>query len=119
MGFDHVECGSEDEARKKFGEIGETNVWPCFFSASDTTGEKPYEEFYVDGERLVLDRFNDIGIVQSRLAFNDARLDSFLLELGEIRNLGVWEKGDLVRLFKSVLDGFEHSELGKNLDDKM
>ena len=100
MGFDHVECGSEDEARKKFAEIGETNVWPCFFSASDTTGEKPYEEFYVDGERLVLDRFNDIGIVQSRLEFNDARLDSFLLELGEIRNLGVWEKGDLVRLFK-------------------
>jgi hypothetical protein len=31
--------------------------WPCYFFKSDTTGEKEFEEFFAQGERLVLDRF--------------------------------------------------------------
>jgi hypothetical protein len=38
--------------------------WPCYFFKSDTTGEKEFEEFFAQGERLVLDRFKRVGIVK-------------------------------------------------------
>ena len=40
--------------------------WPCYFFKSDTTGEKEFEEFFAQGERLVLDRFKRVGIVKGK-----------------------------------------------------
>ena len=33
--------------------------WPCYFSASNTSGEKKFEEFYLDDEDVNLTKFND------------------------------------------------------------
>jgi len=45
QGYEAVACASEEEARQKVAEFKEKGQWPCYFSASDTTGEKGYEEF--------------------------------------------------------------------------
>ena len=57
-------CMSEDEARA-FVFSSNNEEWPCYFFDSDTTGEKPFEEFYTKTEKVDLDRFIDVGIVNS------------------------------------------------------
>ena len=49
-GFTPVECSSEDEARKRAKSLIQQKKWPVFFFKSDTTGEKPFEEFYTEKE---------------------------------------------------------------------
>ena len=38
-----------------------------FLFESDTTGEKPFEEFFTKDEILDLDKFKDIGIIKNNL----------------------------------------------------
>ena len=44
-GYEPVICQSEDEARQKAKQLISTRKWPLFSFESDTTGEKPFEEF--------------------------------------------------------------------------
>ena len=39
-------------------------LWPCFFSKSDTTGEKSFEEFFTISEEIDNNSFKNIGIVK-------------------------------------------------------
>ncbi len=117
-------CDSEEQARQFFnGENqmpqGELNYWPCFFSQSDTTGEKDFEEFFMDGETLDLDRFENLGIVKSSLSFEGQKLDEFLSRVGELMEKQQWTKIDLVEIFHHILPSFQHMETGKYLDAKM
>ena len=52
-GFEPVTCDSEEEARLKARSLPSEGKWPCFFSNSDTTGEKDFEEFFMDHEELI------------------------------------------------------------------
>ena len=88
------------------------------FFSSDTTGEKPYEEFYSDKEELDLKRFSNIGIVLNKYEKNP-NLKVFLNEFNLMANSNKITKQDLVDLFKIVLPSFNHEEKNKNLDDKM
>jgi hypothetical protein len=51
LGFEPYECASEDEARDRAAELIARKQWPVYFFASDTTGEKDFEEFYTDRRR--------------------------------------------------------------------
>ena len=37
--------------------------YPVFFSGSDTSGEKPYEEFFTEQENVYLKRHLALGVV--------------------------------------------------------
>ena len=52
LGFEPFECNSEGEARMRCDELIKSKKWPCYFFQSDTTGEKDFEEFYTDNEKL-------------------------------------------------------------------
>ena len=52
IGFEPYECKTEEEARLKINELILLNKWPCYFFESDTTGEKDFEEFYTDSEKV-------------------------------------------------------------------
>jgi hypothetical protein len=56
LGYEPELCESEDEARRK-ASARRGRGWPCYFFDSDTTGEKPFEEFFVDGQDLDLARY--------------------------------------------------------------
>ena len=64
-GYEAYICSSEDEARKLVRTLPKQNKWPCFFSASDTTGEKTIEEFYTTDEILDMDKFKNLGIIKN------------------------------------------------------
>ena len=119
LGYEVFVCESEDEARRKCSELIDRKKWPCYFFASDTTGEKPFEEFYTGTEDLILDKFESIGIINNKLEFDEVSLDNFLNKLDKLRISEFWDKEQIVEIFNSVLLNFEHIEKGKNLDQRM
>lgn len=119
LGFDAHECTSEDEARERAPELIAKKKWPCYFFASDTTGEKDFEEFFTNSELLDMARFNSIGVIKNQPVFDDERLDHFTRSLNAIRCQPTWDKPEIVRLFNEVIPGFAHKETGKYLDARM
>lgn len=112
-----VLCSSEEEARSK--GINDDVEWPCYFSESDTTGEKPFEEFYTQKEIVDFNKFDSIGVIKTKQTFSEERLNAFKNKIGVLKSSGRWTKSDLLTLFKQVLPFFDHEEKGKSLDEKM
>lgn len=118
-GYSHIECFSEEEARNfDFGN-SDKKIWPCYFTLSDTTGEKEFEEFFMKGEALDLNRFTNLGVVKSSIQYDDLKLDLFLSSINHMKDINKWTKSDLVKSFSKLIDTFEHKETGKYLDSKM
>ena len=119
IGYEAVECDSEDEARARVEELAPQNKWPCFFFKSDTTGEKDFEEFYTDTESVDWERFADLGIVKNDVGWDHATLENFENTIATLRAQPTWDKQPLVDLFNQTLENFDHMETGKYLDQKM
>ncbi|MGX0904615.1 FlaA1/EpsC-like NDP-sugar epimerase [Roseovarius sp. MBR-79] len=118
-GFEPHECATEDEARDRAAELIPTGKWPVYFFASDTTGEKDFEEFFTEAETLDMDRFDSIGVILNAPEFDPASLDHFLSEIDRIRNAATWDKPEIVALFNAMIPDFDHKETGKYLDARM
>jgi len=119
LGFEPYECESEDEARGRAGELIARKKWPVYFFASDTTGEKDFEEFFTDAERLDMNRFDDIGVIKNEALFDEAKLEHFLTEIARLRGTRAWTKADILKLFQEMLPELAHKETGKYLDARM
>ena len=112
-------CESEEEARARAEGLLPEGTWPCYFFDSDTTGEKDFEEFYTDAETLDMERFESIGVIKNDPLYDAAKLQKFERRIGEIKNRGRWNRGELVDLFNEMVPNFHHKETGSFLDDKM
>ncbi len=119
LGFEAVQCASEDDARTRAAELIAKKQWPCYFFDSDTTGEKDFEEFFTDQEVLDLSRFASLGVIRNDAVFNDAQLEAFTTRIATLRAGRRWGKAALVDLFHLMLPGFGHKETGKYLDNRM
>ena len=119
LGYEPYECQSEDEARDRAGELIAQRKWPVYFFASDTTGEKDFEEFFTDQEDVDLGRFENIGVIRNEAYLDTERLNYFLSEIIRIREQKTWEKGPIVDLFNHMIPDFDHKETGKYLDGRM
>jgi UDP-N-acetylglucosamine 4,6-dehydratase len=118
-GYQPIECASEDDARLKIIELKGQKKWPCYFSKSDTTGEKEYEEFFLDNEEVNFTQFESLGIVKNNSCASSTSLQHFLNDISELKLTSGWSKEAIVKLFQSLLPNFTHYEKGKNLDGKM
>ena len=110
QGYTSKECTTEDEARNYINERTDTKSWGCLFPISDTTGEKPFEEFYTENETLDLKRFKEFGIIKNDFNYDDTMLNHFVDRINEMRNNRAWTKEEIVVLFKELLPAFEHEE---------
>ena len=119
LGYEAVACASEDEARARVGELIPRRRWPCYFFASDTTGEKDFEEFFTDSEELDMARFANVGVIRNRMAFDPALLDAFTRDIAAIAATRRWEKGPVVDLFNRMIPDFQHRDTGRYLDGRM
>jgi UDP-N-acetylglucosamine 4,6-dehydratase len=118
-GYQPYLCQSENQARELAKTLPSEGKWPCYFSPSDTTGEKDFEEFFTEGEALDLDRFERLGIVKSQMHYDSTLLDDFTTQIAAMRSNQSWNKLDIVALFQALLPEFQHLEKGKYLDAKM
>jgi len=112
-------CTSEQEARDLMNKLPQVGKWPCYFTLSDTTGEKAYEEFYTNNETLDLERFEKLGVIKNKYIENDSKIYEFQSVISELKSKKEWDKSQIVDLFKKTLPNFTHEEKGKFLDSKM
>lgn len=114
------ECESDEEARKYAFDMPEdSKVYPVFYFQSDTSGEKEYEEFYVPGEPLDMDRFSSLGVIETGNRRSAEKLNLFLSTLENLFAKPHFTKAEVIRVLEDFLPNFEHIEKGKHLDQKM
>lgn len=79
LGYEPFLCQSEEEARELVITLPRKGKgkWPCLFTASDTTGEKEYEEFFTENEILDLERFVNLGIVKNEAIYDHLKIKHF------------------------------------------
>ena len=118
-GYEPYECGSEDEARARVGELKSAGKYPVYFFKSDTTGEKDFEEFFTDKEVLDMTRFKNLGVIKNEPVFEQKKLDMFVARIKAMRTKGDWTRGELIDLFNEMIPNFNHKETGKFLDGRM
>ena len=118
-GYIPIECQTEQEARDKMVETQKTKNWPCYFSKSETTGEKPFEEFYSFKEKINLDRYDNIGVIENKKNIDFSFLKKFKVDIENFKKNKKWERKDLLQIFKNTLVDFDHIEKNNFLDDKM
>ena len=129
-GFEKDPCSSDKEAILKASQLDLTDSqlstlnsqlpkYPTVYFKSDTTGEKAYEEFYVPGEKIDMQRFMALGVVEQTTRHDMNEVDSFFDKLEGIFQKEDFTKAQVVEAIKTFIPNFEHEEMGKNLDQKM
>ena len=93
--------------------------YPVRYFTSDTTGEKAYEEFYVPGEKIDMQRFQAMGVVEQTTRHEMAEVNGFFDKLEGIFAREDFTKSEVVDAIQEFIPNFQHEEKGKNLDQKM
>jgi len=118
-GYEVLECSSDEEAIDKAEALKNgSKQYPVHFSKSDTSGEKPYEEFYTDSETWTGERLQALGVITGKEIPDKARVAK-LYEKLEAAFESTPTKAEVVAIMKEYLPNFEHIETGKSLDSKM
>jgi FlaA1/EpsC-like NDP-sugar epimerase len=76
-GYEPFLCQTEYEARELAHILPQKGQWPCLFTASDTTGEKDFEEFFTEGETPDLERFQNLGIIKNDAVYEQKKIEHF------------------------------------------
>lgn len=118
-GFTEHRCASDEEAKSFAASHLPGTDYPVVYTKSDTTGEKGFEEFVVDGEETDMDRFSALGVITSSRRKSKEEVDGFIDSLQDIFGKPDFSKAEVVACLKEFLPNFEHEETGKNLDQKM
>lgn len=119
MGYEKHECASDEEAKTFAATHLPGKKYPVVYFNSDTTGEKDYEEFVVEGEKTDLDRFSSLGVITESKHRSKAEVEAFISQLESLFTDRNFTKAQIVQCLKDFLPNFEHEEKGKNLDQKM
>ena len=129
-GMEKDPCSSDEEAKLKASQLDLTDYklstlnsqpvkYPTLYFKSDTTGEKAYEEFYVLGEKIDMQRFLALGVVCQTTRHKMAEVNGFFDKLEAIFAKDDFTKAQVVEAIKEFIPNFEHEEKGMNLDQKM
>ncbi len=126
-GMDKDLCKTDEEAKSKAAALNQSSSgnelrpskYPAVYFNSDTTGEKAYEEFYVPGEKMDMQRFQALGVIEQTTRHNMQEIDTFFQKLETIFVDPDFTKEQVVEAIREFIPTFEHEEKGKNLDQKM
>jgi len=119
LGYEPLECSSEEEAKARAEELIPQKKWPCYFFKTDTTGEKGFEEFYTSQEQLDMERFKNIGVIKRGSMPEKESLETFIQFCRKAKIDPDVTKEDYVQAMLKIVPTMHHVETGKNLDSKM
>ena len=119
LGYEPYFCETEEEARQLSQTMPQKKKWPCYFTITDTTGEKDVEEFYTDTETLDLSSFAGIGVIKNELLYDEVPLDFFINTINQYKRQKRWSKEQLLELGTYMVPELAHKDTGKYLDAKM
>lgn len=118
-GYEVLQCASDAEAIEKAEDLKKgSKLYPVHYSASDTSGEKPFEEFVTDTETADMNRFASLGVITGKQIPDKERVEKLFAALNAVFETET-TKEEVVRILKDYLPNFEHIETGKSLDSKM
>ena len=118
-GYEVLQCASDAEAIEKAEDLKKgSKFYPVHYSGSDTSGEKPFEEFVTETETADMDRFASLGVITGKQIPDKSRVEKLFAELNAAFEIET-TKEEVVRILKDYLPNFEHIETGKSLDSKM
>lgn len=119
-GYEPLLCGSGEEAVDKSEELKSgSKKYPVYFSKSDTSGEKSFEEFYTDEENVDLKRFSSLGVITDKPLIDSDKISDLFSSLNAAFQDEDITKDKIVEIIGRYLPYFEHIEKGKSLDRKM
>lgn len=120
LGYQPYFCNSDEEAIQEAKKLTpESNKYPVHYSKSDTTGEKPYEEFFTSTESVNLDIYESLGVVSVNNFKTKTDIDNLFYQFEKLFQSKDVTKAEIVTLMKNFLQNFDHKEEGKTLDSKM
>ena len=119
-GYEILKCSSDEEAIEKAEDLKNgSNLYPVHYSVSDTSGEKPFEEFVTDTETADMDRFVSLGVITGKQIPDKDRITLLFDKLISAFDQQETTKEEIVNIMSDYLPNFEHIETGKSLDSKM
>lgn len=120
-GYEPFEVSTEEAARGQAAKLIDEGKWPVYFFETDTSGEKPFEEFYTEESEVDWSRFGDIGVSRYRRLepSQHERVDAFIETIEELRARGSWTKSELASLIQEACPELTHVETGSFLDGRM
>ena len=119
-GYEVLECSSDEEAIERAEDLKKgSNLYPVHYAVSDTSGEKPFEEFVTDTETADYDRFSSLGIIIDKEIPDKKKVAALFKELNDVFEKPGTTKDEVIAIMKAYLPNFEHIETGKSLDSKM
>ena len=119
-GYELLYCDSDEEAVKKAAELHKgSKAYPVHFSKSDTSGEKEYEEFHIDGETVDEERFKSLGVITGKEIPDVERLQAAIRKFEALFEREDVTKEEVVAAMEEYIPVFAHIEKGKSLDSKM
>lgn len=120
LGYKYELCLNEGEARQKAKALDDnSSTYPVYFFESDTSGEKPYEEFYTDNETKDITTFVNLGVIKNAKGKAIKEIEHIFYELRSLFENEDVTKEQIVNTLKVYLPEFEHIEKGKSLDQRM
>jgi FlaA1/EpsC-like NDP-sugar epimerase len=120
LGMEADVCRTEEEARRKALELNESSkTYPVYFFETDTSGEKPFEEFFTEREMIDNERFINLGVIKNSVKRDLSEIDGIFERLQALLASERVTKAAIVDILKTWLPDFEHIEKGKGLDSKM
>lgn len=120
LGYEPDYCKTEDEARQKAKLMtADNHQYPVFFFSTNTSGEKPFEEFYTTSETVDLNSFQALGVIKDAKRRKIQDLNVIISNLEQLFTSKEITKEKVVDVLKDFLPTFEHIETGKNLDQRM
>lgn len=119
-GYSPVYCPSDQEAIALAASLSrEDQRYPVHFSVSDTSGEKPFEEFFTDSETIDITRFSSLGVIVDKEFTSRKEVEQLCKSLSQLFENSDCSKEQIVNLLQEYLPCFNHIESGKSLDMKM
>jgi FlaA1/EpsC-like NDP-sugar epimerase len=119
LGYEMDLCSSEEEAKDKSMQIGNSNRYPVYAFNSDTTGEKLYEEFYTETELVDWESYEALAVAKSPKDIGSGTNLRAIKDLTELFKRPNVEKRDIVEILTRHISTFGHIEKGITLDLKM
>ncbi|MCI9127755.1 MAG: polysaccharide biosynthesis protein [Eubacterium sp.] len=119
-GYEVLKCSSDEEAIDKAEVLKNgSKQYPVHYSVSDTSGEKPFEEFVADTETTDMEKFSSLGVITGKLIPDQNRVEKLFIDLNAAFDKPETTKEEVISIIKDYLPSFEHIETGKSLDSKM
>ena len=120
LGYEADICLTEEEACHKALKLdSDSKKYPVYFFNTDTFGEKAFEEFYTEEEKVDLNTYRALGIIKNSGNYSINEIEEIIDNLHNVFDNINLAKSDIIKTLNTYLPNFKHIEKEKGLDSKM